>query len=156
MSTTAEAPNSSSEKKRPSVWRSAGAQIVFLLGLALVAAWIDGRARPNSHLAPPREITLEETSAFAREKILWIDARPASAFAEKHFPDAVWLAEESWEEGLPKFVEVWTPGQPIVVYCSSTQCGSSRSVAWRLVREFNANRVHYLKGGWDVLKTRTP
>jgi rhodanese-related sulfurtransferase len=157
MTTTAERAGGEGKKPRPSVLRAVMAQAIFLVGLALLAAFVSYRLSPTAHLESPREIALEEIpAAFPREKILWIDARPAAAFAEKHLPGAVWLAEEAWEEGLPKFVEAWTPGQPIVVYCSSLQCGSSHSVARRLVREFNATRVHYLKGGWDALQTAKP
>jgi rhodanese-related sulfurtransferase len=157
MPTTAEDVSRPSDKTRRSVLRAACFQAVILLGLAGVAAVVHARFNPVSQSESPHEIELREiSSTFGSEKILWVDARPAAVFAENHVPGAVWLADEAWEEGLPKFVDAWTPGQPIVVYCSSTQCGSSRAVAKRLVREFQATRVHFLKGGWDALQARKP
>ena len=144
-------------KPRKSPLRRACFQAILLLGFAVAGAFAFAFFSPAKNTKAAQEITIEEVSSkFAGEKILWIDARSADAFAEKHLPGAVWLTEEKWEEGLPQFVEAWTPGQPIIVYCSSTQCGSSRHVALRLVREFNATRVYYLHGGWDVLRTRKP
>lgn len=155
MSTSAEQIPAASQSSPPPLFKPAILQAAFLLGIALVAAIVQARLRPAAPDA--HEITFTEAvSRFGREKILWIDARPAAAFAAGHTPGAIWLAEEAWEEGLPKFIEAWTPGQPIVVYCASTQCGSSRSVARRLIREFNATQVNYLKGGWDTLRDQKP
>jgi rhodanese-related sulfurtransferase len=144
-----------SDRKWRTVFRRTFLQAFFLCGFALMGALLTARFSSATTLEEPREITVAQiSSAFPGEKILWVDARPAAVFAQDHVPGAVWLAEESWEEGLPKFVDAWTPGQPIVVYCSSTQCGASRSVARRLVREFNATRVHFLQGGWDAWRAR--
>lgn len=157
MSTPADNTAASSPESGGSILRRALLQSGLLLGLAAIGALAFARLKPPPSAEVAQEITIEEVSSkLAGEKILWIDARPAAVFAERHFPGAVWLADEKWEEGLPQFVEAWMPGQPIVVYCSSTQCGSSRSVARRLVREFEATRVYYLHGGWDVLQSLKP
>jgi rhodanese-related sulfurtransferase len=82
--------------------------------------------------------------------VLWVDARRAEAFAAAHVPDAINLNEDSWEGLLEGFVEAWDGAAPVVVYCDSAECDSSRAVAARIRREFGATRVFTLKGGWQA------
>lgn len=139
--------------EKPRVFRRAFGQTGVLLFAAAIAALVTAWFRPPAPDDGVRELTLAQTRAtFANQKILWVDARPSSAFTTEHIPNAVWLAEDAWEEGLAGFVEAWNPGQPVVVYCGSTACGASRSVARRLKRELNVSEVFYLHGGWQAWK----
>jgi rhodanese-related sulfurtransferase len=135
------------------VFRRAFGQASALLLLAAIAALLTAWFRPPPSNDGVRDLTLAQIrSTFANQKILWVDARPSSAFTAEHIPTALWLAEEAWDEGLAGFVEAWSPGQPVVVYCGSASCGASRSVARRLKRELNITEVFYLKGGWQTWK----
>jgi rhodanese-related sulfurtransferase len=84
-----------------------------------------------------------------RTPVLWVDARPASAYGKRHVPDAISLNESEWERLLPGFLEAWRPDVKVVVYCDSQACNSSEEVARRLRRELNLDEVFVLKGGWS-------
>ncbi|HEX2854148.1 MAG TPA: rhodanese-like domain-containing protein [Opitutaceae bacterium] len=141
------------DRSGPGLFRRAIAQAGLLLLAAVVAAVVTAWFHPPPPEANAREITLAQTRTdFVGEKILWVDARPSAAFSQEHIPGAVWLSEEAWDTGLAGFVEAWTPGRPVIVYCGSTSCGASRSVARRLMRELSVTGVFYLHGGWQSWK----
>lgn len=138
------------------VFRRVCLETSVLLLITIVAAAFTAWLRPPPPDDGVSELTLAQTRAtFANEKILWVDARPSAAFATEHIPNAVWLAEDAWEDGLPGFVEAWSPDRPVIVYCGSESCGASRSVARRLKRELGVSRAFYLKGGWQTWKDET-
>ncbi|MBV8214288.1 MAG: rhodanese-like domain-containing protein [Verrucomicrobia bacterium] len=131
--------------------RQAGLILLIALGLAGVTAAVHPK-RP-SFLAPPRdpnEVTLAETKQWA-EKVLWVDARSASEFASGHVPDAVCLNFENWSEEFPKFLDLYTPGQRVVVYCSATSCQLSREIAAKL-KASGVDGAYFLEGGWEAWK----
>lgn len=84
------------------------------------------------------------------EKILWVDARPADAYAERHIPGAIPLNQNEWAEQLPALLQAWRPGMKVVVYCDSPACGASQAVALRLQQGVNLPDIYVLKGGWDA------
>src|SRR5690606_39426838 len=69
------------------------------------------------------------SSDLALPEALWIDARAEEDFARGSLPGAVSLSLESWEEGLARLLERWTPERPIVVFCSSQSCLRSHEAA---------------------------
>ena len=85
----------------------------------------------------------------APSEYLWIDARSAAHFAERHIPGALPLNEDAWDELLPAVLEAWPTGRPAIVYCDSRACEASEDVAKRL-REFGVAPVFVLKGGWQA------
>lgn len=104
-----------------------------------------------THSNQSPQLTLEEIRHDPRfRQALWIDARPPEAFALGHVPGAVRLSEAEWETSLPSLLEKWLPEIPIIVYCSSTQCGTAQSVADRLRRELVYDHVYVLRGGWEA------
>jgi rhodanese-related sulfurtransferase len=134
---------------------------------AALSAWLHPRvsAWPSAERlaaaeaeAREGEIGLAELKAadfFSRSgqspsHMLWVDARKAEAFAAAHVPGAINLNEDTWESLLEGFVEAWDGAAPVVVYCDSTECDSSRAVAARIRHEFGATRVFTLKGGWQA------
>jgi rhodanese-related sulfurtransferase len=125
----------------------------FLLIAALAAA---GSAYSLvSGLAPlpwaepelqPGEIRYEDAAAL---DVLWIDARSEEDFAAGHLEGAVHLNEDNWDAALPRLMEAWLPSpRPIVVYCSSEACDTSKRVADRLRDALPEAEIHSLKGGW--------
>lgn len=129
--------------------RQAGLILLIALGLAGVTAAVHPK-RP-SFLAPPRdpnEVSLDQTKAWAGT-VLWVDARSESEFASEHIPDAISLNFENWTEQFPKFLDGYSPGQRVVVYCSATSCQLSREIATKL-RASGVKDAYFLEGGWEV------
>ena len=81
---------------------------------------------------------------------VWIDARPDDEFARDHVPGAILLNEDRWNELLPQFLAVWSPGKKVVVYCSAQSCDLAREVAERLRKEAQLPDVFVLEGGWEA------
>lgn len=84
--------------------------------------------------------------------VLWVDARTAEAYAGAHWPDAVLLNEDNWDELIEPVLGRWSPGMKVVVYCSTSGCRRSEEVAKRLREEVGLGDVWSLAGGWDALK----
>ncbi|NQY32943.1 MAG: rhodanese-like domain-containing protein [Coraliomargarita sp.] len=81
--------------------------------------------------------------------VIWVDARSETAFAEAHLPEALWFDIENWDNSLIEIVERWlTAPRPIVVYCSSESCSTSRDVAEKLRADLPDAEIYSLKGGW--------
>ena len=136
------------------LWRRSLRQAALLCALALVpavlTAWLHPRRPDWEQLRHP---VAELPLADIRQRYpdaLWIDARSAAAYAQGHAPGAILLNEDAWDEQLAAFVEVWRPGQMMVVYCNSASCGASRAVAGRLRRELGVTDVVVLQGGWSA------
>ncbi len=133
-----------------------------LLALALMAAVATALWHPkrpslpyldpqNNTTAAAPQLTLTEIRNDARfAQTLWLDARPTEAYTLGHVPGAVRLTEPEWETLLPNVLELWQPENPVVVYCSSANCGASQSVADRLSRELGSANIYVLRGGWEA------
>jgi rhodanese-related sulfurtransferase len=102
----------------------------------------------RSAIAPSEMVTVEQARALG-DNAIWVDARPDDEFASDHVPGAISLNEDRWNEMLPQFLAVWTPGRKIVIYCSSLSCNASREVARRLRKEAQLSDVFVLEGGWE-------
>jgi len=94
-------------------------------------------------------VTVEQARAWG-DTAIWVDARPDEEFTRDHVPAALLLNEDRWNELLPQFLAVWSPGKKIVVYCSSLSCNASREVARRLRKEAQFSDVFVLEGGWEA------
>jgi rhodanese-related sulfurtransferase len=99
---------------------------------------------------PPSEMVSVDQARQWGDSAIWIDARPDAEFARDHVPGAISLNEDRWNELLPQFLAVWSPGKKIVVYCSSLSCNASREVARRLRKEAQLPDVYVLEGGWEA------
>jgi rhodanese-related sulfurtransferase len=132
-----------------SVLRQAGLILLIAVGLAGVTAAVHPK-RP-SFLAPPRdpnEVSLDQITAWAGT-VLWVDARSESEFASEHIPDAICLNFENWTEQFPKFLDRYSPGRRVVVYCSATSCQLSREIAAKL-KASGVEDAYFLEGGWEL------
>ena len=99
---------------------------------------------------PPSEMVSVEQARGWGDTAIWVDARPDDEFASDHIPSAISLNEDRWNELLPQFLAVWSPGKKTVVYCSSLSCNASREVARRLRKEAQLSDVFVLEGGWEA------
>ena len=94
------------------------------------------------------EIQLKDAQAL---NVIWVDARSEADYAAGHAQNAVLLNNSNWETGIPGLMNLWlSDARPVVVYCSSAQCGSSKQIADRLRAELPEMEVYTLKGGWEA------
>jgi rhodanese-related sulfurtransferase len=96
-------------------------------------------------------LAVEYGSAVQLADAVWIDARSESQYATQHLEGAILLNEDNWDAGLDELLQIWIPGQPVVVYCDGGGCAASRHVAERLREEFGMEQVFWLIDGWDAL-----
>ncbi len=150
-----------SDKRESSpLLRRAARQAAILVLVALVPAILTGGLHPRRPAWPGagadiREISVMDAWMLARTNpVIWADARSDRAFAAQHIPGAINVTEADWERSLAGLVDVWRPGRPVVVYCGSGSCETSRSVAVRLRRELKLTDVYVLKGGWEEWQRR--
>ena len=83
--------------------------------------------------------------------VIWVDARSEEEFEANHFSSAIHIDESDWDRGLVVLMDRWleTP-RPIVVYCDSEDCGSSRRLADRLRQALPEGEIYSLKGGLEM------
>lgn len=83
--------------------------------------------------------------------VLWLDARSEADYTTGHIPESILLNESNWETGIVELMGAWlTQPRPIVVYCGSASCGTSKRIAERLREALPDAEVYSLKGGWDA------
>jgi rhodanese-related sulfurtransferase len=133
---------------------SLASQALILAVLALVpgmgeAVYFRHNISWRSAIPPSELATVAQARAWG-ENVIWVDARPEEEFARDHVPGALSLNEDRWNELLPQFLGVWSPGKKIVVYCSSLSCNASREIARRLRKEAQLTDVFVLEGGWEA------
>ena len=122
-----------------------GMLVLIGVGFSLVT----GRAPP-----PWQKPTLESGEIRAIDArgldILWIDARTEQAYAEAHIPNAIWLNPEDPDAELMHITVAWLENpKPIVLYCSSAACSSSKELANWLRNQLPDAEIYSLKGGWS-------
>lgn len=94
------------------------------------------------------EIRLVDARAL---EVLWIDARSETDFETDHISGAILLNEDNWETGIVELMGAWLmQPTPIVVYCGSESCGTSKRIADRLREALPDAEIYSLKGGWDA------
>jgi rhodanese-related sulfurtransferase len=130
---------------------------LFLIATAIaaVAIAIDGRARAVLLNAPADDEWAVAQARAAGSAVLWIDARPAAEYDAGHVPGALLLNEDTWDDRIEPVLLAWTPGQTVLVYCSSHGCDASRQVAARLRRDYELPEVYVLRGGWEAWNAAT-
>jgi rhodanese-related sulfurtransferase len=129
-------------------------QVLILAALALIpglgeAVYFRQKISWQSSIPPSELVTVDQARTWAGN-VIWVDARPDEEFARDHVPGALSLNEDRWNELLPQFLAVWSPGKKVVVYCSSLSCNASREVARRLRKEAQLSDVFVLEGGWEA------
>src|SRR5262244_411177 len=97
------------------------AQAVIVALLALLPAageaiYFRDKISWRSAIAPSEMVTVEQARGWG-DTAMWVDARPDDEFASDHGPGAISLNEDRWNELLPQFLTIWSPGKKVVVYC---------------------------------------
>jgi rhodanese-related sulfurtransferase len=122
---------------------------VALLPAAGEAIYFRNNISWRSAIAPSEMVTVDQARAWG-DSAMWVDARPDDEFARDHVPGALSVNEDRWNDLLPQFLALWSPGKKIVVYCSSLSCNASREVARRLRKEAQLSDVFVLEGVWEA------
>jgi rhodanese-related sulfurtransferase len=129
-------------------------QALVLVALSLLPAvgeaiYFRGKISWQSPIPPSEMVSVDQARAWG-ENVTWVDARPDADFARDHVPGALSLNEDRWNELLPQFLAVWSPGKKVVVYCSAESCDLAREAAERLRKEAQIPDVFVLEGGWEA------
>jgi rhodanese-related sulfurtransferase len=127
-------------------------QLAIVLALALLPAIVSGAFQLRWNAETPAshgEVTIAIVHSWG-DRVLWVDARSRAKYEHAHIPGAVLLNEEEWNSLVAKFLDVWDPDVPVVVYCDGGSCDASHAIADRLRKELNIEKVHVLKGGWSA------
>lgn len=130
-----------------SLWRDIG----IILGLSLVLSLASFGLRPATVPLNADEFELDLAAAMEMPDAIWVDARTSEEFESGTYRRSILVNEEDWEGGFARLLEVWQPGQPIIVFCGTDACVRSRSVADRLRKELGVEEAYSLRNGWDAL-----
>ncbi len=133
-------------------------QWLFLLGLPVGLAFLSpilggSLSVPESPDEARRWIT-SESLADNLDNYLIIDTREPEAYTRSHIPGALHLDPRNYEEGLQRLLRKWTPGRPILVYCSTRACGQSTAIAASLEQDLGLDTIWVLEGGWEAWLSR--
>lgn len=124
--------------------------IIALTTLGAAFSLFSGLASPPWAEAELAAGEIRPTDARALQ-VIWIDARSAADYRTEHIPAAIYLNQEHWETGIIELMDAWlTQPRPIVVYCGSAGCGTSKRIAERLREALPDAEIYSLKGGWDA------
>jgi rhodanese-related sulfurtransferase len=90
----------------------------------------------------------DEVRIFAESgSHLFLDARPMAEYDQGHLPGALSLPHEDFENAFVALAPIFTPMDPLVVYCSGPTCDDALLVALRL-REAGFVDVSVYLDGW--------
>ena len=122
--------------------------IILLLTVIGVAYTLFSGLSPLPRAEPELEageIRLVDARAL---NAIWFDAGGTKKFEERHIPEALLLDEEDWDTGLFELMNTWLmEPRPIVIYCESESCDTSKRIAKRLRESLPDAEVYSLKGG---------
>ena len=91
------------------------------------------------------EIRLVDARALSA---IWVVTGGIKKFEESHIPEALLLDEDDWDTGLFELMNTWLiKPRPIVIYCESESCDTSKRIAKRLRQSLPSAEIYSLKGG---------
>jgi rhodanese-related sulfurtransferase len=124
--------------------------ILLLTGLGASYSLVSGLA-PLPWLEPELgagEIRVEDARVL---DLVWIDARSEVDYDAGHISGAILLNEDDWDNGIIHLMTEWLNSpRPVVVYCGSESCGTSKRFAERLRDALPDAEIYSLHGGWDA------
>ena len=122
--------------------------IILLLTVIGIASSLVGGLSLLSGAEPELEageIYLADAQAL---NAIWVDARALKEFEESHLPGALFFDESDWDTGLLELMNTWLmQPRPIVIYCETEACGTSKRIAERLRKSLPDAEIYSLKGG---------
>ena len=122
--------------------------IILLLTVIGVAYTLFSGLSPRARAEPELEAgEIRLVDAWALNAI-WVDTGGTKKFEERHIPEALHLDEDDWEMGLFELMNTWLmKPRPIVIYCESESCDTSKRIAKRLRQSLPSAEIYSLKGG---------
>jgi rhodanese-related sulfurtransferase len=107
----------------------------------------EGEVPESASPDDPPFLTYEEAAAFFNDPdAVFLDARYPEEYEEGSIPGAVLLPFEEFDDYWPGVEPLLTPDQPIVTYCSGTECELSLFLA-RLLKDMGYEHVSIFYGG---------
>jgi rhodanese-related sulfurtransferase len=94
-------------------------------------------------------IEIQEFLLIPEETRIIIDARTEIAYQYSHIPKAINIPNLKEDIDISKLEKMINSEMTLVVYCDNSNCGLARSLAVKLKRYFNQNRIYYLNGGFE-------
>jgi len=117
---------------------AAGSGYTLFTGLA-PSPWVKGELDAG-------EIKYEDAEVI---DAIWVDARSEAMFAQAHLPGAFSLNDANWEDNIIPLTGAWLENpRPLIVYCSSESCDTSKRIAARLRAVLPDAEIYSLHGGW--------
>ncbi len=114
-------------------------------GISFFAKEIEVSENIDDVFGEPVAITLSQAKGLFDQGVVFVDARDDEYFADGHIKNA-------WNSGflmelMFKLDSLQSRNDPVVVYCSEDECGSSEELAYDLYNE-GFNKLLVFKGGW--------
>lgn len=96
------------------------------------------------------DISLEAArQAWEAGDVQFLDARPASQFAEGHLPGAFSLPWQSFDQHADRVLPKLREDALLITYCDGVHCSLSKDLA-RVLVDFGFPQVRVLVNGWTV------
>lgn len=139
----------------------------LLLAVSVVAALVVNAVRPDGIplIAEPAaehvvalesgeriDIPLEAArQAWEAGEVQFLDARPASQYADGHIEGAISLPWLSFDQHADRVLPMLRDDATLITYCDGVQCSLSKELAKVLV-DFGFPEVRVLVNGWSAWK----
>lgn len=144
-------------------WSTIGGAIAILVvgtGLGLLLNSLMGTPLPlfyeQTKVLPPPDVpqvTLEEAkAAFDEGTALFLDARPAGAYAEGHIPGALSFPLTHFRQLYPQLKPQLDQATRLIAYCDSPICHESVELVQKLQSKGYSNVAAFVDGWseWEV------
>jgi rhodanese-related sulfurtransferase len=90
---------------------------------------------------------------FNSGDVIFVDARIPEEYAEGHIEGAVNVDfeadEDVYNQQLDYLMQIAGPEQPIVAYCSGTECDASLMLSRNLYYDIGYRNIYVYFGGWE-------
>jgi rhodanese-related sulfurtransferase len=147
--------------------RTSLAQGSFLLLISVIAALAVNAIRPDGIALIPEpqaehtvvlesgeriDIPLEAArQAWEAGEVQFLDARPASQYAEGHIEGAISLPWLSFDQHADRVLPILRDDATLITYCDGVNCSLSKELA-KILIDFGFPQVRVLVNGWSVWK----
>jgi rhodanese-related sulfurtransferase len=96
----------------------------------------------------PNSVTWPQARALLQNGAVLIDARDSDAYDYEHIPGAISIPMNSFEAKIEAFKSSTPASTVIIIYCSSSQCAISRTMAQLMMQKHGFTDVRDMTGGY--------
>ncbi len=104
---------------------------------------------PTKSPSGPTSVTWPQARVLLENGAVLVDARERDAYEFEHINDAVSLPMDSFDEEIVAFKSRTPANSVIIIYCSSSQCTYSRTMAQLLMQKHGFTDVRDMPGGYE-------